>query len=206
MFEPRARYIATDAVRSGVDPDLELLEKWRGGDAAAGEALFARFFDSLAGFFATKVGADADDLVQRTLLQCVRARDQFQAKSTFRTYLFCVARNELYQFLRSRHRDDNRLDFGTTSVAQIITTPGTQLARDAERRRVVEMLRTLPVEQQTLLELHYWEDLDMAALAEVFETTAGAIRVRLHRARKALRDKLAETEEEDQLTRVRDLS
>jgi hypothetical protein len=39
----------------------------------------------------------------------------------------------------------------------------------------------------------------------VFETTPGAIRVRLHRARKALKDKLAEGDE-DQLTRVRDLS
>src|SRR5690349_16938971 len=129
-----------------VDPDLELLEKWRGGDAAAGEALFARFFDSLVGFFATKVGAGADVRVQRTLLQCVRAKDQFQAKSTFRTYLFTVARNELYMFLRSRHRDE-RLDFGITSIQEIITTPGTQLARDAERRRVVEVMRTLPVEQ-----------------------------------------------------------
>jgi len=188
-----------------VDPELELLEKWRAGDAPSGEALFARFFDSLCGFFATKVGADADDLVQRTLLACVRAKDQFQAKSTFRTYLFTVARNELYQFLRSRTRDNNRLDFSVTSVAQLVTTPATQLARDAERRRVVEMLRTLPVDQQTLLELHYWEDFDMNALAEVFDTTAGAIRVRLHRARKALRDKLAEGDV-DELTRVRDLS
>jgi RNA polymerase sigma-70 factor (ECF subfamily) len=200
MSDRVARYMYSPHV----DPDLELLEKWRGGDAAAGEALFARFFDSLVGFFATKVGAEADDLVQRTLLQCVRAKDQFQAKSTFRTYLFTVARNELYMFLRSRHRDE-RLDFGITSIQEIITTPGTQLARDAERRRVVEVMRTLPVEQQTLLELHYWEDFDMAALAEVFETTPGAIRVRLHRARKALKDKLAEGDE-DQLTRVRDLS
>jgi RNA polymerase sigma factor (sigma-70 family) len=185
-----------------VDPDLEQLQRWRTGDAAAGEALFARYFDSLCGFFATKCQADADELVQRTLLACVHAKDQFRAESSFRTYVFTVARNELYRYLRKRHRDDDRLDFSVTSVAELITTPATRLARDAERRKLVEILRSLPVEQQTLLELHYWEDFDIAALAEVFETTPGAIRVRLHRARKTLRDKLAPEADDAELARL----
>ncbi len=64
------------------------------------------------------------------------------------------------------------------------------LAKDAERRQLVEVLRTLSIEQQTLLELHYWEDQDVAALAEIFEATPNAIRVRLHRARQALKERL----------------
>jgi RNA polymerase sigma factor (sigma-70 family) len=173
-----------------VDPDLEELERWRGGDQAAGEALCARYFERLCRFFATKCRGDVDELVQRTLLGCVRARDQFRAESSFRSYVFAVARHELYHHLRKQRRDGERLDFSVTSIAQLVTTPATRLARNAERRRVVEALRELPVEQQALLELRYWEDLDIAALAEVFETTPGAIRVRLHRARKSLRDKL----------------
>jgi RNA polymerase sigma-70 factor (ECF subfamily) len=175
-----------------VDGDFEEIDRWRAGDAAAGEALFARHFDSLCRFFATKCRDQVDDLVQRTLLACVRAKDQFGKRSSFRTYLFTIARNELYQHLRACRRDEGRVDFSVMSIAELITTPVTRLARDAERRRVVEMLRTLPVEQQTLLELHYWEELDIAALSEVFETTAGAMRVRLHRARVALRERLGE--------------
>jgi RNA polymerase sigma-70 factor (ECF subfamily) len=52
-------------------------------------------------------------------------------------------------------------------------------------------MQTLPVEQQMLLELHYWEDLGIAELAEIFEAPAATIRTRLHRARNALRDELA---------------
>lgn len=169
--------------------DLALLAAWRSGDKAAGEQLFARHFDSLCAFFVTKC-ADADELVQRTLLACVGARDQFRAQSSFRTYLFAIARNELHQYLRRTRRDRERLDFDTTSVAQLVTTPATRLARRAEQQRMVEALRQLSVEQQTLLELYYWEDLDVAALAEVFDLTPNAIRVRLHRARQELRDKL----------------
>lgn len=171
-----------------MEPDLELLTRWRAGDTGAGEALFARYFDSLCGFFATKCN-EADELVQRTLVACLKAKDQFRQQSSFRTYVFTIARHELYHHLRKQRRDEDRLDFSVTSVAELVTTPATRLARDAERRRILEILRTLPVEQQTLLELHYWEDMDVAALAEVFETTPGNIRVRLHRARQALKDK-----------------
>ena len=182
-----------------MDPDLELLEKWRGGDTAAGETLFAKYFDSLCGFFATKCHGEADELVQKTLLACMRAKTQFRAEATFRTYVFTVARHELYHHLRARRRDDDRLDFSVTSVAELVTTPGTRLARDAERRKLVEILRTMPVEVQTLLELHYWEDFDITALAEVFETSPGAIRVRLHRARKQLKDLLAPDADDEEL-------
>jgi len=173
-----------------VDPELDfdLLDRWRGGDKAAGQALFARHFDSLCGFFATKCH-DADELVQRTLLACVRSQQQFRKEASFRTYLFTLARHELYHQLRRSRRDGERLDFSVTSVAELVTTPATQLARHAEHRKVVEVLRELPVEQQTLLELYYWEEMQVADLAEVFETTPNAIRIRLHRARRDLRER-----------------
>lgn len=171
--------------------DLALLDRWRNGDPAAGEALFQRHFDSIYGFFETRCAADADELVQSTFLACLRARDQFRAESSFRTYLFTIARHELYRVLRGRQRDGARLDFQLSSIADLVSTPGTRIARNQEHQRLLAVLRELPVEQQTLLELHYWEDLDISALAEVFEMPHATIRTRLHRARKALREKMA---------------
>ena len=171
--------------------DLALLDRWRSGDAGAGEALFQRHFDSIYGFFETKCEADADELVQATFLACLRARDQFRKESSFRTYLFTIARHELYRVLRGRQRDGARLDFALSSIADLVSTPGTRIARNQEQQQLIEALRQLPVEQQTLLELHYWDDLDSAALAQVFETSQPTIRTRLHRARKALREKMA---------------
>ncbi|HMG23963.1 MAG TPA: sigma-70 family RNA polymerase sigma factor [Kofleriaceae bacterium] len=172
--------------------DLALLDLWRAGDTAAGEALFQRHFDSIYAFFETKCEADADELTQATFLACLRARDQFRKESSFRTYLFTIARHELYRVLRGRQRDGERLDFALSSIAELVSTPGTRIARNQEHRQLVDALRRLPVEQQTLLELHYWEDLDIAALAEVFDAPQPTIRTRLHRARKALRDKMAD--------------
>jgi len=169
-----------------MDEDLNLLARWRDGDQVAGRALFKKYFDQLYRFFATKC-EEPDEMVQATFLAMVKARDQFSGRSSLRTYLFTIARHELYRHLRSLRRD-RQFDPELSSIADLATSIGGRLVRGEEHRKLTEALRRLPVEQQTLLELHYWEDLDAAALAEVFEVPAGTIRVRLHRARTALKE------------------
>ena len=170
--------------------DYELLDRWRTGDAEAGQALFARHFDGIYGFFETKCENEADELVQATFLACLRAKDQFRKESSFRTYLFTIARHELYRVLRERQRDGKRLDFELSSIAALASSPITRLGRNQEHQRLVSALRQLPVDQQTLLELHYWEEMGIADLAAVFEAPEVTIRTRLHRARNALRDQM----------------
>lgn len=170
--------------------DFELVDRWRTGDNAAGQQLFERHFASISRFFTTKCDAEADELVQATFLACLRARDSFRKQSSFRTYLFAIARNELYRVLREKKKDQV-LDFEKSSIAQLsATTPGQRLDRNKEKARLVEALRQLPVAQQTLLELHYWENMSIAELADVFDAEQPAIRQRLHRARVALREKM----------------
>ena len=172
------------------DPDLALVERWRAGERDAGEQLFERHFDSLYRFFQSKSSGDADELVQATLLACLRAKDQFRGASSFRAYLFSIARNMLYRYLRDRRRDE-RFDVTTTSVAEVITTPRSALARGEDHRALLAALRELSIEQQTLLELHYWEELDTLELGRIFDVPPGTIRIWLFRARGKLRERLA---------------
>jgi RNA polymerase sigma factor (sigma-70 family) len=178
-----------------IDPvdDFALLDAWRAGDRGAGQALLGRHFTTLCGFFESKCN-DAQDLVQKTMLACIAAKDSFRKQASFRTYLFTVARRELWHYLRSRQREGKRFDFATVSIAEIITGPASKLARQADCARVIEAVRRLPVEQQTLLELHYWEELGIDELSEIFEIDPRATRVRLFRARRRLRE-LLELEE-----------
>jgi RNA polymerase sigma-70 factor (ECF subfamily) len=170
------------------EPDLELLRRWRDGDERAGQALVGRYFHPLYRFFANKC-ADADELVQSTLLAVVGARDQFRADASFRTYLFTIARHKLYRYLRAL-KSDREVDFSITSVAELVTTPGTRLDRDAAQRRLAAAMRELSVEHQTLLELYYWEGIEVAELAQIFETRPATVRTWLFRARSQLREKL----------------
>jgi RNA polymerase sigma factor (sigma-70 family) len=173
------------------DDDLVLLRRWRDGDRQAGEKLCARYFDEIYRFFEHKIPGEADDLTQQTFLACVKARDQFLGKSSFRTYLFTIARNELYTRLRQIPKFEH-VDLEVSSLDELVSSPSSELRRHEERAQVRAALRQLPVEQQVLLELHFWHDLDAAALAEIFQTRPGTIRVRLLRARQALRERLGE--------------
>jgi RNA polymerase sigma-70 factor (ECF subfamily) len=172
------------------EEDLVLFDRWRDGDNVAGQQLLQRHFDSLYAFFENKCANEADELVQTTFLQCLKAREQFRKQSSFRTYLFTIARHELYRMLAKRQRTTAKLDFDVSSIAELITTPGSRLARQQEHVALATALTQLPVEQQLLLELHYWEHMEIAELAEVFDAQVGTIRVRLHRARAALKELL----------------
>ena len=78
----------------------------------------------------------------------------------------------------------------STSIQALTTSVGTRLARHAERAQLLAVLRTLPLDQQLLLEMFYWEGLDRDQLAEVFEVETATIGSRLFRARQALQDGL----------------
>ena len=182
-----------------VDVDLDLLEQWRAGDKRAGEDLFRRHFAAVLRFFDNKVARNAEDLTQQTFLECVRSRDSFRAASSFRTYVFAIAWNQLCHHYRGETKNE-QLDFDTSSVNDLVasaTSPSSKLDRAQRGRQIQDALTRLPLSQQALLECHYWQDLDAAALAEVFGVSAGAIRVRLLRARNALRDKVAEVRRSD---------
>jgi RNA polymerase sigma-70 factor (ECF subfamily) len=169
-----------------MDRDLDLFARWRDGDERAGHELFTRHFDEIYRFFEHKVGAGADDLAQRTFLACVTSRDRFRGESTFRTYLFAIARHELLTYLRRLPKAEH-VDFDITSMAQLVTSARGKLVRAEELERLRRALAELPVEQQLILELHYWHGLDAGALADVFELEPTAVRMRLSRARQALR-------------------
>ena len=172
-----------------MDDDLTVLQRWRDGDARAGEDLCTRYFDEIYRFFEYKISGEADDLTQQTFLACVKARDRFRGQSSFRTYLYAIARNELYTRLRKLPRFEH-VDLEISSLDEIVSSPSKQLGKQQELAQIRAALRQLPVEQQVLLELHYWHDLDAAALAEMLDASPGAIRVRLLRARQALRERL----------------
>ncbi len=173
--------------------DLELLQRWRAGDAASGSALFERHFDALCRFFRNKLGGvGVDDLIQRTFLALVEHREQFRGDSSFRTYLFTVARHELYAHLERSGRDAARFDPLVHSAHDHGASPTTVVAQRREQRLLLEALRRIPIELQLVLELFYWEDLAAPELGRILEVPEGTVRTRLRRGRQLLEQALHE--------------
>ena len=168
-----------------VTTDLELLATWRDGSATGGEALFERHFDAVMRFFRNKIDEGPEDLVQRTFLACVEGKERFEGRSSFRTYLFATAHNLLRDHFR-RKRRGVAVDFTAQSIWDLAPAPSTVMARDRTQRVLLEALRRIPIEGQVVLELHYWEGLTAAEIADVIETPVGTAKTRIRRARQLL--------------------
>lgn len=171
--------------------DLELLDRWRQGNSEAGNELFKRHLESLYRFFANKVGNDVEELIQNTLLGCVKGRDQFRGEASFRTYLFCIARNELYAYFRRRKRDDG-LDFSVSSLVDLGPSATSLIAKNQRQRLLLDALTRIPLEQQLVVELFYWEHMTTAELAAFLEVPHGTAKSRLRLARESLRRAMVE--------------
>lgn len=175
--------------------DFDLLTRWRDGDKAAGNELFERHFATIRRFFRNKVDhADAEDLVGRTLLECVKSSAAFRGDASFRTYLFTIARRELGHHIRRRLRDSDRQapDFAVSSLVDLGLSPSKFAAHQEDHSRILAAMREIPLDFQITLELHYWEQLAAPELAEVLGIAPTTVRTRLHRAREALRERLRE--------------
>lgn len=172
--------------------DVALLEAWRAGDRAAGEALVLRHYASILRFFRTKAGPEADDLAQRTFLRCAEAATRFRGEASVKSFLFGIARNVLLEHIRAHARDKNvDPDFGVSSILDLNPRASTLAFRKAEQRRLVEALQQQPLETQIVLELYYWEELSVDEVAQVVEVPPGTVKSRLHRGRELLREVLS---------------
>lgn len=169
--------------------DLELLDGWIQGSNRDGSLLLSRHFNTLHRFFATKLPnhCGVEDLIQQTMLACTKSRDKFRKESSFRTYLLAIARNELYQQFRRQQRQRALFDPLSHSVQDLATSPSAIVAKKSELDSLLDALRTLPLELQSILELHYWEHMGTRELALVFDIPHGTVKSRIRKGKQVLK-------------------
>ena len=166
--------------------DASLLEAWRAGDPAAGRVLFERHFEAVARFFSSKVPQECDDLVQTTFLACAESSGTFEGRSSFRGYLLGIANHVLLRHLRRHCARGPSVNLEQVSLHDLGTSLSVKVARNAEHAALIEALRRLPLPEQVVLELYYWEELPASELAVLLETPEGTIRTRIRSAKRRL--------------------
>jgi RNA polymerase sigma-70 factor, ECF subfamily len=174
--------------------DAELLEQWAGGTSAAGNSLLCRYYDELRGFLINSVPPeDCADVLHDIFLGVLNRAAAFEGRSSFRTYLYKVARNQIADYYRKRYTDKGMFDPATHSVEDLGERKLSSAVAFRQRlRRVNACLLSMPVAARLMIELRYWREFSASELGEIFDLTAGAVRVRLHRYRETLMAKMEE--------------
>lgn len=169
--------------------DATALEAWIGGDVRAGQVLVRRHYDRILLFFYSKVSSEvARDLTQSTFETLCAKGSGFRGRSSLTTYLFGIARWKLVHHFRNEQTHRRRFDPLRDSAADPVVDVTISSLFEGRRRQtlVVRGLRTLPLDDQVLLELKDYEGLTGRQIAEIFEMNRPAVAARISRARKRL--------------------
>jgi RNA polymerase sigma-70 factor, ECF subfamily len=176
-----------------------LVERLKLGDEVAFETLVQRYGGRMLSVARRylPVEQDARDAVQEALLSAFRGIRAFAGEARLSTWLHRIVVNAALMQLRSRRR---RKEEPIENLLPHFSQEGkwageAQSALDEEmpieRRHTRELVRSciarLPEKYRTVLLLRDIEDLNTEQVATILDATPSSVKVRLHRARQALR-------------------
>jgi len=155
------------------------------GDTSALGGLYEMYGERIFRYTFRMLGnrSDAEDATAETFLRVLRRSAELRADGAFRTWLFRIARNLCIDRLRQHKLIELPAD------AQY----GGSEDRTALRITVQQALADLPTEYREPLVLCDLEDMPAREAAEVLKISVPALKSRLYRGRRALRDKLCGT-------------
>ncbi len=176
--------------------EAELIGAAQGGDRAAFDELVRRTFVDTFTLARRLTGneEDARDVVQDAYLRAWRGIGKFRGEAQFSTWMYRITANAAATHVRKRRRHRTEPIDETFEPAD--TRPEVQPASQAESadslERIARAVDELPPKLRSLVVLKDVYGLSHEAIAEELGISVPAAKVRLHRARRKLRDLLYE--------------
>ena len=141
---------------------------------------------------------EAEELAQDTFLRAFRGLKTFEGKAAFRTWLLRIAHRVTLNSLQRKRPyllsldDDNPRAVHVFAEAELEATLDAELdaalstGREERIQQLEAAIQQLPPEDQLLLRLYYYEELPLAEIAFILDSTPNALSARLHRLRRKL--------------------
>ena len=181
--------------------DEELVASARRGDRRAFEELVERHKRRAyhIAFDFSRNQEDAKDLSQEAFLKAYTHMKNFDGRSSFYTWFYRILVNLCLDYKRRQKRSPANT-FDETVEHQIEPSHAPEKPRSPDQQvlarqislKVGEALDALPARQRTAFVLKNHQGLSIKEIAELMETAEGTVKVHLHRAVTALRERLAE--------------
>lgn len=136
---------------------------------------------------------DAEDLVFRTFAQVVRHIDAYSGRSSFYTWMYTVMMN--FRKMDLRKKGANALDFPEELPEEVdpAPDPAEAFVLGSEGAAVRAAVAELDEAYRAVVVMFYFDDMEVAEIAQVLGQPVGSVKSRLHRARKILARKLTGT-------------
>ena len=177
--------------------DEEVVARVLGGETALFEIIMRRYNQRLyrAALSILRDGAEAEDVIQDAYVRAYQHLHQFAGHAAFSTWLTRIAIHEALRRFHLRKRTQQIIEF---SAHEDESTNMTELSLDPEQRASMlelgqlleEAVLELPGQYRSVVMLRDVEELSTAETAAALDLTEENVKVRLHRGRAMMRDRL----------------
>ncbi len=145
----------------------------------------------------TQNQTEAEDLTQETFIRAHRSLPTFRGESSLSTWLYRIATNVSLDHFRRRTTQQAKVTLSFEEVkpdgewaAESPTLPEQRAAQSEMSSCVEGFIERLPPDYRAALVLHDLQGLKNREIAEVLDIPLSTVKIRLHRARKKLRESL----------------
>lgn len=179
--------------------DSELIERIRAGKTALYETLMRRYNQRLYRIARVilRNPEEAEDVVQEAYVRAYTHLDQFAGAAKFSTWLTKIAIHEALARLHKRSRmgeadstKDTEKSGGMESLKSTIHNPEEQIFEKQVLELLEAAVEALPDNLRSVFVMREIEEMSTAETAECLGLSEAAVKIRLHRARKVLRQDL----------------
>jgi RNA polymerase sigma-70 factor, ECF subfamily len=168
--------------------ESQLVARAQDGELPAFEELVKMYQREVYGL-ACRIVSDSEeakDLTQQAFLQAFVHIKSFRQDAQFRTWLFRIAINQCYNFLKTRKKFGDPVDMDNVVLIGN-DSPESDLVSHEDRQRLYTALEKLPAKQRAVITLKVEQGLSYQEISQVLGGTAGAARVNYCQALKTLK-------------------
>jgi len=138
---------------------------------------------------------DAEDAAQETFLRAYSQLRSYDPARKFSSWLLAIAAHHCIDRLRRRRWTISWEDIPLGRNLSTGRNVEREVERKEEREEIRRLLERLPPDNRLMVILYYWNDLSCRQIGEIMGLGEGAVKSRLHRARRMLAQGLREERE-----------
>ncbi len=170
------------------DEETDLIAAAASGDDDAFSALLERYQKPVYNLCYRLLGnhGDAEDASQEAFMKAYRGLKKYDPKRPFISWLLAIAYNQSVDQLRKRRVPLVGLEAAYDRSDRQVLSPELAAEMQSESDALQRALSTLNVKDRAAVVLRYWYDYSYDEIAQTLSLTTGAVKSRLHRARREL--------------------
>lgn len=191
----------------GEVPDIDLVKRSQAGDTRAFDTLVTRYRGRIYAmtYHLIQNESEAWDLAQEAFIKAWRALPNFKLDAAFYTWLYRIAHNVTYDWLRKKkiqgdgefddERTEHRAAVGAETAPKGDLAPDTALRNAEVGARIQEAIARLSPEHRQVIVLREVEGMAYEEIAALVPCSLGTVMSRLFYARKKLQEQLKDVYE-----------